>query len=293
MAELRNVTQRALREKQEALRYAEADFARELLVVLDDLERTQESAKSASDVQSVVEGVRIVYEHFLKVLRGREIEPIEAAGKPFDPNCHEAMMQQPSDKQPAGHGSARRFTRLPHARTRHPAVEGDRLQRTGRRARKTRSRDSKPRVREHETMPTYEYACDNCGHEFEEFQSITAKPLKKCPSCGKSKLQRLIGTGAGVIFKGSGFYETDYRSESYKKAAEAEKKAASGSSTADDAKKAGDSTSTDGKKQGNQFHGSVRSQTDEIHPGEAHQTQSRLTRRAQATGQCVAQANRL
>jgi putative FmdB family regulatory protein len=71
-------------------------------------------------------------------------------------------------------------------------------------------------------MPTYDYQCSACGHEFEEFQSITAAPLKKCPKCGKSKLVRLIGTGAGVIFKGSGFYETDYRSESYKKAAKAE-----------------------------------------------------------------------
>ncbi|MDI6449489.1 FmdB family zinc ribbon protein [Anaerobaca lacustris] len=69
-------------------------------------------------------------------------------------------------------------------------------------------------------MPTYEYACDSCGHEFEEFQSITAKPLRKCPKCKKSALRRLIGTGAGILFKGSGFYQTDYRSDSYKKAAE-------------------------------------------------------------------------
>ncbi len=75
-------------------------------------------------------------------------------------------------------------------------------------------------------MPTYDYECDACGHEFEQFQSITASPLKKCPACGKLKLRRLIGTGAGIIFKGSGFYETDYRSESYKKAAKAEKESA-------------------------------------------------------------------
>jgi putative FmdB family regulatory protein len=67
-------------------------------------------------------------------------------------------------------------------------------------------------------MPTYEYRCDNCEYEFERFQSITARPLRKCPKCGRSALSRLIGTGAGVIFKGSGFYETDYRSESYKQA---------------------------------------------------------------------------
>ena len=75
-------------------------------------------------------------------------------------------------------------------------------------------------------MPTYDYRCDACGHEFEEFQSMTASPLRKCPECKKLKLKRLIGTGAGVIFKGSGFYETDYRSDSYKKAAEADKKPA-------------------------------------------------------------------
>jgi len=78
-------------------------------------------------------------------------------------------------------------------------------------------------------MPTYEYRCTKCAHEFEEFQSITAAPLKKCPSCGKRTLERLIGTGGGIIFKGAGFYQTDYRSESYKKAADAEKSATTGS----------------------------------------------------------------
>lgn len=71
-------------------------------------------------------------------------------------------------------------------------------------------------------MPTYEYRCKACGHEFEEFQSITAPVLKKCPSCAKAKLERLIGTGSAVMFKGGGFYETDYRSESYKQAAKAD-----------------------------------------------------------------------
>ena len=74
-------------------------------------------------------------------------------------------------------------------------------------------------------MPTYDYQCDACGHTFEQFQSITASPLKKCPGCGKLKLKRLLGTGAGLIFKGAGFYETDYRSDSYKKAAQGEKPA--------------------------------------------------------------------
>jgi molecular chaperone GrpE len=101
MAELRNVTQRAQREKQEALRYAEADFAKELLVVLDDLQRTLESINSGADATAISEGVRIVQEHFLKVLRGREIEPIEALGQPFDPDLHEALLQQPSDEYAA------------------------------------------------------------------------------------------------------------------------------------------------------------------------------------------------
>lgn len=74
-------------------------------------------------------------------------------------------------------------------------------------------------------MPTYDYHCKSCGHELEEFQSMTAKPLKKCPECGKNTLERKIGVGAGIIFKGGGFYETDYRSDSYKKSAESEKKA--------------------------------------------------------------------
>jgi len=74
-------------------------------------------------------------------------------------------------------------------------------------------------------MPTYEYKCSGCDKVTEVFQSITAKPIKKCPECGKLKLKRMLGTGAGLIFKGSGFYQTDYRSESYKKAAEGEKPA--------------------------------------------------------------------
>jgi putative FmdB family regulatory protein len=71
-------------------------------------------------------------------------------------------------------------------------------------------------------MPTYDYECDACGHTFELFQSISEPVQKKCPKCGKLKLRRLFGTGAAVVFKGSGFYQTDYRSDSYKKAASAD-----------------------------------------------------------------------
>ena len=87
-------------------------------------------------------------------------------------------------------------------------------------------------------MPTYDYECDACDHAFEEFQSITAKLLRKCPACGKLKLRRLIGTGAGIIFKGSGFYETDYRSDKYSKDAKADKDGGASSDNKKDSGKA-------------------------------------------------------
>lgn len=79
-------------------------------------------------------------------------------------------------------------------------------------------------------MPTYEYLCDECGHGFEKFQKMSDSPLKKCPKCSKMKLKRLIGTGAGVIFKGSGFYETDYRSDNYRKSKSSESSSSSSGS---------------------------------------------------------------
>ena len=71
-------------------------------------------------------------------------------------------------------------------------------------------------------MPTYEYQCSKCRHEFETFQPMTAGALKKCPACGKLSLKRLIGIGGAILFKGPGFYATDYRSEDYRRAAKAE-----------------------------------------------------------------------
>jgi putative FmdB family regulatory protein len=81
-------------------------------------------------------------------------------------------------------------------------------------------------------MPTYDYVCDGCKHEFEAFESIKADPQTVCPECTEPRLRRKIGAGAAILFKGSGFYQTDYRSESYKKRAEADKPATSSSKEA-------------------------------------------------------------
>ena len=95
-------------------------------------------------------------------------------------------------------------------------------------------------------MPTYEYICRACGHEFEEFQSIKADPIAVCPRCRKKKVERKIGIGGAVIFKGGGFYETDYRSDSYKSGAEAEKKSGDAKADAAGDAKAGDKPSSKG-----------------------------------------------
>ena len=100
-------------------------------------------------------------------------------------------------------------------------------------------------------MPTYDYQCDACGHEMELFQGINDPVLKKCPECGKSKLKRLFGTGAAIVFKGSGFYQTDYRSEGYKKAAAADSKAHApdkGDTKSSDSGKNSDAKKPDAKK---------------------------------------------
>src|SRR3954463_11151715 len=90
-------------------------------------------------------------------------------------------------------------------------------------------------------MPTYDYKCDACGNTFEKFQRITASSIRKCPKCGKNKVRRLLGTGAALIFKGSGFYSTDYRSESYKTAAKADAAPSSSGPGGSDGSASGDS----------------------------------------------------
>ncbi|QEG23586.1 FmdB family zinc ribbon protein [Mariniblastus fucicola] len=104
-------------------------------------------------------------------------------------------------------------------------------------------------------MPTYDYECDACGHTWEMFQRITEDAIKQCPECKKKKARRLFGTGSAVMFKGSGFYETDYRSDSYKKGEKAAKdaKAPKPDSSSGGEKKSGQSgssssSSSSGKK---------------------------------------------
>jgi putative FmdB family regulatory protein len=94
-------------------------------------------------------------------------------------------------------------------------------------------------------MPTYEYRCNECGNDFETFQRMSDEPVASCPKCGKDASRRLSG-GAGLLFKGSGFYITDYRSDSYKKAAGSEGGASdtgSGSGSSDKGSGSGSSES--------------------------------------------------
>ena len=93
-------------------------------------------------------------------------------------------------------------------------------------------------------MPTYDYECDACGHTWELFQRISEDPVKACPECKKKKARRLFGTGAAIMFKGSGFYETDYRSDSYKKGADKAKKSKSDSSSESSSKKSDSKSET-------------------------------------------------
>ena len=99
-------------------------------------------------------------------------------------------------------------------------------------------------------MPTYDYKCLECDIQFEKFQGITAPPLEECPECN-GKVKRLIGAGAGLIFKGSGFYATDYRSEGYKESAKKDKDSSSGKSDKNDKKEKKTDTSSESKSKSN------------------------------------------
>lgn len=95
-------------------------------------------------------------------------------------------------------------------------------------------------------MPTYEYECTKCDHQFERFQSMSDEPLKRCPKC-RCKVKRLIGTGSGIIFKGSGFYQTDYRTQSYNQGKKKDESARSSSKTSGDKKDKAKKTASKGK----------------------------------------------
>ena len=106
-------------------------------------------------------------------------------------------------------------------------------------------------------MPTYEYICEKCGTQFDKFQSIAAKPLEICPEdlCGqkrwgKGKVKRAITGGAGLIFKGTGFYITDYRSEKYKEAAKKDTPASASSTSSKSESKSGSSSTSSGNTDG-------------------------------------------
>ena len=99
-------------------------------------------------------------------------------------------------------------------------------------------------------MPTYDYVCDGCGHAFELFQSMTDSVKRTCPKCKKKKLRRLIGAGGAIVFKGSGFYQTDYRSDSYKKGAAADAPAKSEGGSGGGKESGGSSGGSSGKGSG-------------------------------------------
>ena len=91
-------------------------------------------------------------------------------------------------------------------------------------------------------MPTYEYKCDECDHAFEKFQRMTDEPVKICPQCNRESVRRIISGGSGLLFKGSGFYTTDYRSSDYTEARK--KEAGAGGDQKSDTKSGGESKST-------------------------------------------------
>lgn len=97
-------------------------------------------------------------------------------------------------------------------------------------------------------MPTYDYQCDACGHEFEKFQKMSDDPVRICPECGKEEVRKRIGAGSGIIFKGSGFYLTDYRSDAYKKSADKDSGSSSGAKSDSGTSNSSEKTATSAEK---------------------------------------------
>lgn len=125
-------------------------------------------------------------------------------------------------------------------------------------------------------MPTYDYRCEACGHQLEHFQSIREPALRKCPKCKKPKLERLIGPGAGILFKGGGFYQTDYRSENYKRGESSEK---------DSGKPASEAASSAESGKGEKSGGTEKSETPRSEKGSEKETGKRSEKgRSQESG---------
>ena len=193
--------------------FANSALIKSLLPVIDNFERALAVDAAATDAATILKGMQIVHDQWMTVLKNQFVEPIAPEpGTPFDPATMEALIHQPDDKRATEFGDPVDAARIFVARP-HPASSPGGGQQAA---------DERIHF-----MPTYEYKCDACGFEFEKFQSIKSAPIRKCPNCGKSRVKRLIGTGSGLIFKGGGFYATDYRSEAYKSAAKADAGAAS------------------------------------------------------------------
>ena len=221
-ADFENYQKRAARDRTEERRYATFPFAADLLPALDNLDRALAAAQEAGDNGPLAQGVALVQKQLLDALRRHGITRLEAQGQPFDPNLHQAVMQQPSSERPPMTVLQVLGTRLVSCTTGCPAASRPSHRRhfSGSGAPAFQGSNRGPFLpvlrKDQPNMPTYEYECDACQHRFEEFQSMKDAALQKCPKCTKPKLRRLFGTGAAILFKGSGFYETDYRSESYK-----------------------------------------------------------------------------
>ena len=227
-AELENFRKRVRREMETEQRFAALPLIGDLLPIVDNLQRAIAASAGNEAAAGVVEGVTMVANQLTATLEKHHCTAIDPVGEPFDPNLHEAIAQHPTPDQEPGRwptwlklatastiaSSAQPKSSSPplHPPNQLPNPDSQSL-----------TTDSRPPTHGY-PMPTYDYQCDACDHEFELFQSFSESVKKKCPECGKLKLRRLIGAGGAVMFKGSGFYTTDYRSDSYKKAAEADKK---------------------------------------------------------------------
>ena len=223
-AELDNYRKRVRREMEDERRYATLPLLRDLLPVLDNIQRAIAAAEKSPGGGSLLDGVKLVAQTLEAALAQHDCKRIDALHKPFDPAFHQAISQQPSDRVSAGHRGARGAGRLHAARSRGAAGAGDRFDFA-----RVASSTSCPAERCRPSA-TRESLHAHLRLRVRRLRSqVRAVPVDQRPACSasapsarSSKLRRLFGTGAAIMFKGSGFYQTDYRSDSYKKAASAD-----------------------------------------------------------------------